>query len=40
MEPIVLANLGFLNKGVSMKEKKIWGKEAKVSVLHMIKAQM
>lgn len=25
MEPTVLANLGFLNKGVSIKEKKIWG---------------
>lgn len=25
MEPTVLANLGFLNNGVSMKEKKIWG---------------
>lgn len=27
MEPTVLANLGFLNKGVSMKEKKICGIE-------------
>lgn len=26
MEPTVLANLGFLNNGVSMKEKKICGK--------------
>lgn len=25
MEPTVLANLGFLNKGVNMKEKKICG---------------
>lgn len=25
MEPTVLANLGFLNNGVSMKEKKIYG---------------
>lgn len=27
MEPTVLANLGFLNNGVSMKEKKICGTE-------------
>lgn len=28
MDPTVLANLGFLNSGVSMKEKKICGTES------------